>query len=378
MRRCPDSIDSRVHRIFDRLRRRWPGQGRWNDSFDRLVTGGMELQAPLAGLGGLLGRLQACRRRGQRAAAGQLLGRLGAELDVLALRLSSGRALLGQVRYSGPPSLWRLWGEVVESVEAYGLRLSADSQTLIATTEPITLSDEEFSEELGPMEIRIPIESFGGPGRSFTIVAVEPNECDGYIHPHVASDGRLCEGEATVPLNHAWRAGMLAEVLHILDATLRTYNPHSAYERLDRWGGGAGRPSCYDCGYSMPEDEGYGCEICQETFCSACSHYSEALAMSLCDRCGVRVQTAAGPDYVDHDSARQCDGCEDLWFNEDLQEGLCPACWAESFLCTHCGQRRCAHEQSATEGLCLSCQAAPVIAEGPAVPAAPAVPISAE
>ena len=116
-------------------------------------------------------------------------------------------------------------------------------KTLSVETDPITLEDHY----LGPFEIRLDLEALGQlePRKAYRVIATDPHPAAGdenITHPHVSNEW-LCEGEATLSIRNALRAGRLGDFFLLVSGVLGTYNSGSAYVSLNSWTG----TTCSDC-----------------------------------------------------------------------------------------------------------------------------------
>ena len=217
------------------------------------------------------------------------------------------------------PSLRDVFQDLLQADEEFGnLSYDARNKTLSVTTEPIELEGIY----LGSFEIQLRIPSLGEAHRGgvYDIVALEPNPAssnDAVTHPHV-SDGRMCEGDASVTIQAALAGGRICDVFQLVNSVLTHYNADSPYVSLDNWNG----VSCYECGYVMAPDDSHWCSSCESDFCSECTSY--------CARCD--ETTCLG-------CLKECQLCE---------ESVCASCLTK---CPDCGQELCTH--------CLNDEACP-------------------
>jgi hypothetical protein len=206
------------------------------------------------------------------------------------------------------PSLCLAPGEIY--AELVGLFAEFDDvecnlrqRTISVVTEPVVLDDVH----LGPFRIELDLEygDDGLPDYSVSPTDPHPATCDDEVtHPHVR-DGGLCAGEGTVPIRRALEDGRLGDFFRIISQVLHTYNPGSAYVELDEWEG----DSCAACGTSVAEDELVRCWASSESVCCECAVN--------CPECG--------HDFAP-DRTEVCEGCEDPYCTNCLDEGLCHAC----------------------------------------------------
>jgi hypothetical protein len=216
-----------------------------------------------------------------------------------------------------------------------GLESDADQSTLRAVTEPVTLEGVE----LGPFAIELALDWSGrqrGTG-CFRIVALDPNPATGreeVCHPHVNGD-ELCAGDANVPIGRALADGRLVDAFVLVRSVLTTYNPRSAYVRLDVWDG----LTCDDCGDRVDRDESCSCpacgndlcdhcasacRVCEETRCNGCLTTCDGCDDPCCSRCLERVKSGASLCSRCRD---ECRGCQTAVHHADLDnDALCESC----------------------------------------------------
>ena len=204
--------------------------------------------------------------------------------------------------------------------EFHGWEFDDETGTLSVETDSIELEGVY----LGPFEIQLRLRDLSRSDllSTFDIIAKEPNGAGGrdtVTHPHV-SEQRLCAGDAMVPIQGALQTGRICDFFILVRSVLQTYNPQSAYVRLEEWNG----EPCHDCGYLMDDDSGFYCEFCEHNFCESCTSY--------CSQC----ETAA------------CMGCMETC--PECSERACPNCMKT---CQECGHTCC--EGCLTDGLCPSC-----------------------
>jgi hypothetical protein len=207
------------------------------------------------------------------------------------------------------------------AAEFDALTLDVGRLTLSVETEPITLEDLD----LGSFRITIDLGAFtrgDADDRVVTCQALDPNpphNRDDVTHPHV-SDDTPCLGDAAVPLRSALLGGRLFDAVTLIDRMLQTYNPSSAYRRIDDWNS----VSCGDCDGSVHPDDTSSCDRCGRTLCSDCA--------CSCDACG----------------NTNCRGCLD----EIDRELLCRDCVGT---CCVCHVTPSVHELDDHDGRCTDC-----------------------
>lgn len=152
-----------------------------------------------------------------------------------------------QLKQPAPPlpDLRGLLEEFRQLDDEFGaLQVNFKKKALSVTTEPIELEGIY----LGPFAIHLswPRLARDATIACFEIVAQDSNPAatnDAVTHPHV-SDGVLCAGDATVPIQRALEQGRVADAFCLVRSVLTHYNPNSPYVSLDEWGG----QDCYECG----------------------------------------------------------------------------------------------------------------------------------
>ncbi|MBI3411450.1 MAG: hypothetical protein HY040_24240, partial [Planctomycetes bacterium] len=145
-----------------------------------------------------------------------------------------------------------------------GVEVDLKRKLLAVTTGPITLEEiylGRFTVQLTWTEL---IQNTSS--NAFDVVALDANppaNNDGVTHPHVKSE-KLCAGDASSPVKLALEQGRLVDAFCLVRSVLTTYNPGSAYVALEHWEG----CTCCECGYEAGSDDLYGCERCENDFCS--------------------------------------------------------------------------------------------------------------
>lgn len=219
-----------------------------------------------------------------------------------------------------------IFAELMQIEQEFGkLKIDFSEKTISVTTGDIVLDDISF----GPFEIRMCIRQIQKlySDCCYRIIALEPNPAggnDSVTHPHV-SDERLCEGDGHVAIRNAIEQGRFCDFFTLIASILRTYNPDSPYVSLDEWGG----RSCYDCGYTISEDESYYCEKCDREYCSQCSTYCRVCDTTVCLGCSSECRGCGEP---------VCRDCTDVCI--ECQERFCKDCLNEEGLCQNCESER--------------------------------------
>jgi hypothetical protein len=205
--------------------------------------------------------------------------------------------------------------------EMEGYHFDSAENTLSVITEPITLEGLA----LGEFEIKLTIDQIpmlylGSP---YAVIAIDANPAgadDNVTHPHVSGE-RLCEGDGKLPIRKALEEGRIYDFFTLINSTLQTYNPNSAYIRLEEWQGIA----CYDCGYTIAGDDCYYCEDCQRDFCESCSTCCPICDTIICAGCA--YECPACGEAVCRYCTVKCPDCEGKVCKDCLtEEGICPIC----------------------------------------------------
>ena len=185
----------------------------------------------------------------------------------------------------------------------------------------VTDSIELEEIELGDFEIQLDLAALGSvlAQQPFHIEALDPHPAQGHegvTHPHV-SDGYLCAGDATAPINAALASGRICDFFMLVRSVLTTYNHNSPYVSLDNW---QGEP-CYDCGYIMPSDDTFWCELCQNVYCpdcvDRCAHCNEGACCGCLGQCPVCEETVCSSCMT------TCDECDMTLCERCHHDGAC-------------------------------------------------------
>ena len=187
--------------------------------------------------------------------------------------------------------------------------------TLSVVTEPITL--EEI--DLGSFEIVLDWRNVDST-MSYRVVAKQEHaaECDSNVtHPHVSSE-KLCEGDGRVPIRQALQQGRLCDFFLLVRQVLQTYNPGSAYVKLQNWSGSR----CQDCGYDC--DETLVCEGCENDICDDCCGGCSTCDSRCCSECRGRCHGCQRNHC--HSCLSACADCSETFCEECLPDGRCSEC----------------------------------------------------
>lgn len=253
-------------------------------------------------------KLAICMSRGWSAATTKTVRSIGAALRDVPYHVTNTQQAL-EARQTKVPTVREIADEVRQLEDEFTrVDCNPSKRTVSVVTEPIELEGIY----LGPFEVRLHIDRMASdnPQASFDVVALDshpaaPNNV--VTHPHV-SDEQMCCGDASLPIKAAVEEGRLSDLFCLVRSVLETYNSDSPYVALNNW---HGRP-CHDCGYTLPEDEGYWCSSCERDFCDECS--------SCCGGCD---ETTCG------ECLSQCPTCDDRY---------CAACITT---CPDCGETIC-------------------------------------
>jgi len=215
-------------------------------------------------------------------------------------------------------------------------------------TPAITLADVE----LGSFAIDFKKEKSGPSINDFAITALDANPAsqnENVTHPHV-KDGELCAGDAKAPIKIALESGRLADVFLLIQSTLQTYNPQSAYVKLSDWHG----VPCSDCARSVDSEESYSCNRCGNSLCEQCFSSCSSCSSSFCPGC-VQGCSACKVDCCEacldlsegngeplcRDCRTSCDRCDKMVGTDELDE--------ESQLCKECSEEDDAEQPKETQ-----------------------------
>ena len=222
-----------------------------------------------------------CMSRGWSAAATKIVRGLEAGLRDMPYHVSNTQQAIN-ARDTKIPTV-RDIAEELRQLEDEFAQVDCDpsNRTVSVVTEPIELEGIY----LGPFEVRLHIGRIASdiPQASFDVIALDPHPAapnNVVTHPHV-SDEQMCCGDASLPIKAAVEDGRLSDLFCLIRSVLETYNGDSPYVALSNW---HGRP-CYDCGYTLPEDEGYWCSSCERDFCDECSSCCSGCDETMCGGC---------------------------------------------------------------------------------------------
>jgi hypothetical protein len=207
------------------------------------------------------------------------------------------------------PPLRDLYGEITQLRQEFdGISYSCKDSRLSVTTEAIELRGIY----LGEFEIVLDIDRLPSECGSDTFVvrAMDPHPAASnrsITHPHV-SDESICPGDAAAAIRAALCSGRVCDAFLMMRSVLLVYNSGSPHVSLENWGG----TPCYECGYTVSENDVHWCEACEENFCDDCSAYCHQCSKTVCSGCSTT-----------------CPACEEV---------ACRACMT---VCDHCGEPVC-------------------------------------
>jgi len=218
-----------------------------------------------------------------------------------------------------PATLGDLVADLLALEREFGNRqIDLRCSVLSVETEPIVLEGVD----LGRFRIALDWSRWGSD-QPYDVIALKPYPaaCNSdTTHPHVERDG-LCTGDGRVPIQQALAEGRLFDLFLLIRQILSTYNPDSAYVKLEDWNG----IDCHDCGRRADDDERDSCDRCGDDLCLDCT--------VSCERCDRRCCT---------DCSGQCAKCHDP---------LCDRCCS---CCTVCDETYC--QECLTDEICSECR----------------------
>ncbi len=267
-------------------------------------------------------RLREVVPRGWNAATDQLCHELRERLTKFRTDLGDALSRLAEGSLRESPSRRFIYEELVATRDefsdfAFGLR----DGTLTVTTNEIVLEGMSF----GRFGIVLQLNSL--TDNPYRIVAESPNTATSrsdITHPHVSSE-RLCEGDASIPLEQALRSGRFYDFFQIIQQTLNTYNSESPYVSIDDWDDSS---ICLACGCRVDHDESHYCDQCESTVCSDCSAWCVHCDKTGCDAC---LSFCSGcRDCCCEDCLTSCAGCAESRCPSCLTQSLCEDCHAET------------------------------------------------
>ena len=216
--------------------------------------------------------------------------------------------------------------------------VEVSDSSILFTTGTAVIEFEGYRYEFGPFRVEL--------GLADARVMIHPTEDahqeNGYFHPHVSDSGKPCLGNTAPIIAKALGMGDVTGAVTTVLEYLRSYNPHDAYQRIERWDpdwedDDDRFESCYDNASS------HDCAVCSEDGCpfrdgaeARCYEHQELSDCIECGDCGYR-ETAMSACHEDRgpQACMECDqGCD--WAGSeqachDSHEGeLCKDCTVES------------------------------------------------
>ncbi len=225
--------------------------------------------------------------------------------------------------HSNPPTLRTIVAELQQLGDEFeDVEIDLKEGLIGVTTDRIVLEGMD----LGPFSIDLHVsrlcERLGS--ECFDCNALEPNPAatnESVTHPHV-QDGRLCAGDATLPVAAALKDGRIADAFVLIRSVLQTYNPASPYVSLENWSGSR----CQDCDYLADSDGMYFCDGCDRDVCEDCYSSCDMCDEGCCRSC-LETDPVSGNRCCS--ACRDtCDACGRTVDEEsfDTETELCPAC----------------------------------------------------
>ena len=213
----------------------------------------------------------------------------------------------------------------------------SDSSILFITGTAV-IDYDGYRYELGPFRVNL--------GLADGKVMINPTEAahveNDYAHPHVSDSGRPCLGNMAPVIAKALGMGDVTGAVTAILEYLRAYNPHDAYQRIERWDPDwedeeNRYDSCYD------NSAAHDCVVCGDEGCpyrdgaeARCYENHEIMDCIECGDCGYR-DTAIAACHEEHgpqkcvECDQSCDWAGDEQACHDSHEGdLCGDCTIES------------------------------------------------
>jgi hypothetical protein len=203
----------------------------------------------------------------------------------------------------------------------------------------VVLKDREDTEvDLGDMYIRLDVHKDEGVWCRVEVTADsrERNTVgDGYYHPYVYYDGKLCLGEGYLAADDAMLRGDFMGLFDIVEGVLKNYEPEgSPITKLEVW---TGNGECSRCEGSMNEDESYFCEGCTSDVCGECQNYCDACGTNMCNRCMRTSECVGCGEYICEECSTSCAECGETVHKRGNRSKY-DKCSAE---CDECGDVYC-------------------------------------
>lgn len=226
-------------------------------------------------------------------------------------------------RFLRPPKQKLIYEELVAARDEFDdFVVDLRRQTLSVMTSEVELEGIY----LGRFRILLDLQTLS-ESVNYSVTAESPNRAaarSDVTHPHVMDD-RLCEGDAKAPLSSALRTGRFCDFFQIIEQTLHSYNPDSAYASLAEWND---HTTCHSCGDRIPEYEGHYCDQCEADTCEDCCTSCGHCHGSACDLCIEKCSTC--DDGFCSTCLEACPRCSTSVCPDCLTDSLCKECHANS------------------------------------------------
>ncbi len=196
-----------------------------------------------------------------------------------------------------------------------GLHYDQDNDEMVVISEDIIFSDVN----LGSFKIRIPINL----GSNVTIVACTPNypvANEETTHPHVQSD-EICLGRGSDQFYDAMQQGRILDAFTILNSILVTYNPDSAYIKIENWNRNPDDyAECNDCGDEISIEETTSCHKCSSSYCRDCVFECGGCQEYYCSYCSSSKCSICKGKHLCNDCACQCEICQKTFCDKCMND----------------------------------------------------------
>ena len=209
---------------------------------------------------------------------------------------------------------------------------------IMFTTGTAVIEFDGYRYEFGPFRVEL--------GLADAKVMIHPTDEahveNGYFHPHVSDSGKPCLGNTAPIIAKALGMGDVTGAVTTVLEYLRSYNPHDAYQRIERWDPDWEDEddrfeSCYE------NSSSHDCVVCGDEGCpfrdgaeGRCYEYQEWSNCIECGDCGYR-ETAISSCHEERgpqscvECDQSCDWAGDVQACRDSHKGdLCGECTVES------------------------------------------------
>ncbi len=300
-----------AHALRDALQRRLQSRQRYARSQLECLTG------RLKSLEHARSWLQVCDDKGWTAAASRILKDMPTTIAALPHDAIQVQEAVRRCRVQAP-SVRDVCRDLDQAEDEFG-EVTYDPKEACVSVCTGFIELEDIA--LGEFKIELNLDDLGElhAAQCYRVIAQDPNPAQGrsgVTHPHV-SEERLCAGDATLPIETALADGRICDFFLLVQSVLTTYNRHSPYVALEEWEGEA----CYDCGRTIPNDDTFWCELCQNVYCQEC--------VDRCARCddwackGCLAECPACGEYVCAACMTSCGKCGAALCERCLNDGLC-------------------------------------------------------